>query len=319
MNNQQLIAKADTTLATLAAGGLLNPEQANAFIRKLIIQPTMLNRMRIQVMNSPQMQIDKIQFGSRIMRPGVENTALSAGDRSAPTTERIQLTTKEYIAECRISYDALEDNIERVGSLGVTGPGGPNSGDAVQGGLKDTIVTLMAERASVDLEELAILGDTGSGDAYLATLDGFLVQATSNVVDQASAAIDRTMFANGLIAMPDQYLRDRSAMANFVSWDREIQYQNSLGGRETALGDARITTAGPVFGHGVPVSPVPQMPNVSGLLMNPLNMIWGIQRQVSIEVDKDITSRTFIVVLTIRCDFLYEEEEAVVKYTNVGV
>ncbi len=59
----------------------------------------------------------------------------------------------------------------------------------VQGDFKDTIMALMAERVAIDLEELAILGDTGSGDAYLALLDGFLVAATSNIVDQGAAVI----------------------------------------------------------------------------------------------------------------------------------
>jgi hypothetical protein len=318
MQNQQFIKKADMAVADLSSGGLLNAEQSNAFIRKLIIQPTLLRDTRIVVMGAPQRKIEKIQFGTRIMKPAVEATGLAVGDRSKPTTETVTLTTVEMIAEVRISYNTIEDNIER-GGLGIGGASGRNSGNPASGGIKDTIVTLMAERSAVDLEELAILGDTGSGDAYLAQLNGYNAQATSNIVNHAAAPIDRTMFANGLIAMPDQYLRDKTNMRNYVSVDRDIQYSDHLAGRETALGDSRITQAGPNFGHGVPVRPVPQMPNTTALLCNPMNMIWGIQRQISIEVDKDISARVFKIVLTIRCDFKFEEEEAVVKYTNVGV
>ena len=43
--NQTLLAKADWAIGDLTANsGLLNPEQANAFIRKLLIQPTLLLR-----------------------------------------------------------------------------------------------------------------------------------------------------------------------------------------------------------------------------------------------------------------------------------
>ena len=68
MDNRQLIKKADFALADLAAGGLLNPEQSDAFIRKLIVQPTVLKDARLVRMNSPQRKIEKIHFASRILR-----------------------------------------------------------------------------------------------------------------------------------------------------------------------------------------------------------------------------------------------------------
>ena len=54
------------------------------------------------------------------------------------------------------------------------------------------------------------------------------------------------------------------------------------------------------------------------MLTNPLNLIWGIQRRVTMEVDKDIRTREFIIVLTARVAVEIEEDEAVVKYTNIG-
>jgi hypothetical protein len=60
------------------------------------------------------------------------------------------------------------------------------------------------------------------------------------------------------------------------------------------------------------------MPADEGLFTNPNNMIWGIQRQMSVEVDKIITERVFVIVMTLRIDFKYEEEEAVVRYEAIG-
>ncbi len=134
-------------------------------------------------MSSPQRQINKISFATRILKPAVSNTPLSVGDRSSPTTEQVLLTTKEVIAEVRLPYDVIEDNIER----GNIGQMTDTNGTPTSGGIRDTIMTLIAERAALDLEELALLGDTGSGDPYLALLDGWLIQSTSNVVDLASA------------------------------------------------------------------------------------------------------------------------------------
>lgn len=315
MDNQQLMQKADWAVSDLeSTGGKLNDEQANAFIRKLLVQPTILQQARTVTMSSPQRQINKIQFASRILKPATSNTALSVGDRSAPTTEQVLLTTKEVIAEVRLPYDVIEDNIER-GNIGAMTD---TNGTPASGGIRDTIMTLIAERAALDLEELALLGDTGSGDTFLALNDGWLVQATTNVVDLANAEISKDMFKQGMQAMPDQYLRNRPAMRHFTSVDNEIAYRDSLANRETSLGDAQIQGVSPVFGFGVQLDPVSLMPAANGLTTNPLNMIFGIQRDIHIETDKDISSRVYIIVLTMRMDFKYEEEEAVVKYTNLG-
>ncbi len=319
--NQEILAqKADWSVGDLTSdGGLLNPEQANQFIRKLLVQPTLLRQARTVTMSSPQRNINKIQFADRILMPATSGVALdedtsATNRRSKPTTEQIVLTTKEVIAEVRLPYDAIEDNIER-GNIGTMTD---TNGTSTSGGIKDTIMTLIAERAALDLEELALLGDTGSGDAYLAMLDGWLIQSTSNVVDAGGSTIDKTLFKNGLKAMPDQYLRNRSAMIHAVSVDNEIEYRDTLAGRETSLGDANIQGTSPVFGYGVPLSVVSLMPSANGLFTNPLNMIFGIQRQIHIETDKDISARQYIIVLTMRMDFKWEEEEATVKYTNIG-
>ena len=315
MDNKTLMQKADWSVGDLeSTGGKLNDEQANQFIRKLLVQPTILNQSRVVTMSSPQRQINKIQFADRILKPAVSNTALDVSDRSAPTTEQVLLVTKEVIAEVRLPYDVIEDNIER----GNIGQHTDTNGTPTSGGIRDTIMTLIAERAALDLEELALLGDTGSGDPYLALLDGWLIQSTSNVVDLAGAEISKDTWKQGLQAMPDQYLRNRPAMRHFCSVDQEIAYRDSLANRETALGDAQIQGTSPVFGFGVAVDPASLMPAANGLTTNPLNMIFGIQRDIHIETDKDITSRVYIIVLTMRMDFKYEEEEAVVKYTNLG-
>ena len=112
--NETLLQKADWAIGDLTANsGLLNPEQANAFIRKLLIQPTLLAQARRVVMNAPTRKINKIQFASRILKAGytaglsrdLDDTANR--ERSKPTTEQIELNTKEVIAEVRLPYAVL--------------------------------------------------------------------------------------------------------------------------------------------------------------------------------------------------------------------
>ena len=130
-SNKELLRKADIAVGDLQGnGGYLNPEQADTFIRKLLIQPTLLSQVRRVVMASPVRKVNKIQFASRILMPSPgSGTALAANTsatnrRSKATTEQITLTTSEVIAEVRLPYDVIEDNIER-GNLGaMTDTGG---------------------------------------------------------------------------------------------------------------------------------------------------------------------------------------------------
>jgi len=319
--NSTLLQKADIAIGDLTANsGLLNPEQANAFIRKLLIQPTLLAQARRVVMAAPTRKINKIQFASRILKAGF-NAGLSRAlddtanrERSKVTTEQIELNTKEVIAEVRLPYEVIEDNIER-GNIGLSRDGG----GASSGGLVSTIMDLIAERAALDLEELAISGDSASADPYLALVDGYLKRFTSNIVDAGGANISRTIMKNGSKTMPTQYRRNRSQMAHYLSTEQEIEYRDTLANRETSFGDAQLQSVAPVWAAGTPVEGVGLMPGDTGFLTHPLNLIFGVQRQIHLESDKDIQRREFIIVLTARVDMQVEEELAGVKYTNLGV
>lgn len=309
--NQDLIKKADIALSDLSSGGgLLNPEQTDTFIRTLIDSPTILNSCRVVTMNAPQRKINKIGFGSRILRVATSATALSSNDRVKPDLSKVELNTKEVIATVYIPYDVLEDNIEG-GNINA-------SAGSAAGGLHDTIVQLIAERAALDLEELAIQGDTTSGDPYLALHDGFLKLATANVVNAGAVTINKTMLKNGVKAMPDKYLRNRAELTHFVSVDNETEFRDTYANRQTALGDSILTGTSPVYAYGSQLMGVPLMPQANGLFTNPLNLIFGFQRRITIEYDKDIETRVFKVVLTARVALAIEENNAIVKYTNIG-
>ena len=186
-SNGSLLRKADLAIADLQTnGGVLNPEQGAAFIRKLIKQPTLIRVCRVVEMIAPIRKINKIGFGSRILRAATSAVALTAtgsngtalGGRAKPTTEQIELQTKEQIAEVRIPYDVMEDNIERATTAQNELP---NTGPA---GLRQTIIDLIAERAALDMEELGLLGNlnyTNAADAddqaYLSQFNGWLNNA----------------------------------------------------------------------------------------------------------------------------------------------
>lgn len=309
--NKELLKKADMVLADIASAGALTTEQSNTFIRKLVDTPTLLNQARVVGMPGPQMEINKIGIGQRIFHPATENTAPTLAQRTKPTTSKINLVTKEVIAELNLPYAVLEDNIEG-GNINF-------GGDNVSGGLADTILALISERAALDIEEMGLLGDTaGATSTVLDSFDGWLKLTTSNVVNAGAATISKAVFKNGLKTMPDKYLRNRNALRHFVSVNNEIEYADTLADRATALGDNKIQNANANRAYGSPVEAVALMPEANGLFTDPKNLIVGIQRDISFEYDRDIRTRQWIIVLTARLDFQIEEEEAVVKYDNIA-
>ena len=333
-SNKALLKKADWAVSDLqSTGGELNPEQANQFIRKLLQQPTLLRQVRRIVMSAPERKVNKIQFNKRILRAGVSATALAnaavdgafdpsdSGEgqaRAKPITEQITLQTKEVIAQVNLPYDLIEDNIER-GNIGTFNEGGA---PRASGGIVDTILTLIAERAALDLEELAILGDTSisaTADDFLRLTDGYLKTLDGGqIVNAAGAPISRKVLTDGMKLLPSQYRRNRAGLMHFVATEQEIDYRETMAQRETAQGDAQTVSVAPVFAAGAPLDGVALMPNTQGILTNPLNLLFGIQRNIHFETDKDITTREYIIVVTARVDFQIEENDAAVRYDNLG-
>lgn len=308
-SNKDLIKKADLALGDLATAGLLNPEQSARFYRKLIDSPTLFRDCRMVSMVAPEKKIDKIGFGSRILQAApAAGTALST--RSAPTLSQVTLTTKEVMAEVWIPYDVMEDNIEKA-SVG----GDPQS---APGGLHGTIVDLIGERAALDLEELALLGDTSlnGADPYLDLLDGWLKQSTSNV-SSVLGDISKDAIKAAVKALPSRYRNDVGSMRHYVSPNNEVEMRDQYANRIGALGDSNLQGNLALTIFGSQIKSCANMPAAKGLYVNPKNLIFGLWRNVMIEYDKDIRTRMFQIVLTARVGVAIEEEPGVVKYTDI--
>lgn len=307
-SNNELIKKADLALSDLSTAGKLNPEQSARFFRQIIDSPTLFRDVRVVSMKSPDKKIDKIGFGSRILQAApTEGTALST--RSAPSLSQVSLTTKEVIASVYIPYSVMEDNIEKAGVDGAM--------QSAPGGLHGTIVDLIGARAALDMEELALLGDTGSGDPFLALQNGWLKLITSHVNDVGNLDISKDAVKAAVKALPSRFRSDVGAMRHYLSPNNEVEMRDQYANRIGALGDANLqgNLALTIFGSSI--KSCANMPGAKGLYVNPKNLIFGIHRDVMIEYDKDIETRMFKIVLTARVGMAIEEEEACVKYVNI--
>lgn len=303
----QLFQRADLALSDLVTGGgILLPEQSDRFIRTLIEEPTIMQQCRIEKMNSPQKNVDKIKFGSRILQNASQdptaNDAVNLGrylkNGSKPTTTQVQLSTKEVIAKVLLSYEVIEDNIEREN-------------------FQDTLLALIAQRAALDLEELILLGDTTSVDPYLALLNGILVKVTHNIVDANGDTLDAEIMSQMVLAMPKAFRRIPNQKF-WTSQNAEVVLRNTLASRNTGLGDAYLTGTQPIMIQGKMLTGADMMPIGKALLTNPQNIIVGIQRQLRLESFRDIEARQIKFILTARLDVAIEEELAVVKGINLA-
>ncbi|MDP1826646.1 MAG: phage major capsid protein [Archangium sp.] len=306
-SNRTLLEKADLALADLTAGGgILLPAQAQKFMRLLIKQSVLMQLATVVPMASPKHQLSKIKFGSRILRPGQEATALAPADRARPDLSFLELDARLFKAEVHLSDEVLEDNIER-------------------GELRQTILEMIAEAAGRDMEEVIINGDTASADPFLATMDGLLKQTTSHLVDAAATGINKNLLRDLLKSLPSEYLRDKKQMTYLTSVDAELDYRNTLADRATVGGDRFIEEDTPALYSGVPVKPVPLFPENLGpannrtvaLLCNPKNVHVGIWRQIRLESFRDVSAGVLRVVATLRFDAKFAEEPGVAKLINI--
>ena len=307
--NRTLLEKADMALADLINdGGILQPAQAQKFMRILIDEAILMRLATVVPMRAPKQLIEKIRFASRVLRAGTEAQALTQAERSKPDLSLVELDAQLFKAEVRLPNEVLEDSIER-------------------GNFRQTVMELMAERISLDMDEVIWNGDTASVDPFLAKFDGVRKQITSNLVDAAGARTNKTLFRDALKAMPSEFLRNKRQMRMMTSIDSEIDYRDALAERATVVGDRFLEQDAPVMYSGVPLIPVPVAPeNLGGgndqteiVFTDPKNVNVGIWRNIRIETDKDVSAGVLIIVATLRFDTKLAEETAAVKIQNVLV
>jgi Phage capsid family len=310
--NLTFLQKADLALSDLTGGGgILQPETAQKFMRILIDESVVMKLATVVPMKSYKMEVPKIRFAGRILRAGQTGVALSTGDRAKPNLTNVELNAALFKAEVRLPNEVLEDNIERDQ-------------------LKQTIMQLMGEAISRDMDEVIVQGDPSSSDPFLANLPsgGMLIQSVSNVVDAQTQSLNKNVLKSQLKQMPTPFLRNSSLLQYLTHNYAEIDYRDTIASRQTPGGDAYLIEGTNEASYsGIPVKKVPLFPTNLGsgtnctdvILTDPKNVTVGIWREIRMETDKDVSAGVVIIVASLRFDMKYAEETAVVKAINVKV
>ncbi len=308
ISNRSIMAKADMEVADLIAdGGYLQDEKAEKFVLDMIEESVMLKMIQVVGMKSHTKIVPKVGLSGFVLKPGTSGSALAAADRVKPVTEQVTLNTHLMKGEVRLNDEVLEDNIEG-------------------GQFKNTVMKMMAEHIALDMDNVAVNGDSsGTTGTILDLMDGMLVSATSHVVNGGTVPIHKGMLKDAIKAMPNKYNRLKQAQRFLTSDDAETDYRDYLADRATVLGDKFVEGDGPVKYGSRSLMPIPVFPDDLGtgnnctniLLTDPKNAMWGVWRKVKIETDRDITTGEWIMVATVRAGFAWQEEDAVVKVINV--
>jgi hypothetical protein len=309
--SRSLFQKASVNLAMMdAGGGLLPTELARRFVDLTIDYSKLLQMLTVIGLKSPKQRVNSLDMPNRVMQPGDEGVALAAGDRATPTFDNVEHDAKTYKGELELTDEVLEDNIE---------------GDAFE----DTIMRALTKAWARDTEEVVIRSDTASSDRLYAKSNGLLKKATSNTVDALGGKVDRLVLRDTLATMPEPYRRDTSDLTYLTSANGVLAYRESLANRNTSLGDVAIGAVGGALQRvgyaGIPLTPVPLMPENTGvgsnrtqiLLCRPKNAEVGIWRKIKMRRGEDIRKGTIFVVIRVRMDVVWQHEDSVVKAHNI--
>lgn len=198
-SQEEILSKADEVTTSVVgndSGGLLKPAQSNRFLDYVVDQSVLMQNARVVRMRTPQMEIDKVSVGTRLLAKATEAT--DTGTNAAVTFSKVSLSTVKLRLDWAMSTESLEDNIEGAS-------------------LEDHIAQIMARQTANDLDDLFINGNTSSGNALLKALDGFvkLAKASGTVVDEAGNNVSRATFDRILRNLPKKYLQRRNELKFF--------------------------------------------------------------------------------------------------------
>ncbi|MFW6033785.1 MAG: phage major capsid protein [bacterium] len=295
---QQMLAAAfkAITVSDLDDSTLV-PEQADRFLRVMRRRTVILPNARRITMMADTRNIDRTGFSGRLLDAPQSEGEVFTGE-TKPDFFTNQLVAQKTRGRASISDESLEENIEREG-------------------FESTLVDMIAESAGIDLEELFIQGDEGSGDDFLALTDGWLVKAEQQLDGTTDTDFDaddvEDMFEQMILAVDEKYISgDRSRWRIFTTFEAENAYRDVLRARETSLGDTAQVGQQPLFYKGIRVRDVPNMPSGSSLLTNLDNTVYGIRRDIEIEPERRADADRWDFHVRAKGDAHYEDENAAV-------
>jgi hypothetical protein len=289
-----------------------------------------IRRVRV---DHPKGEINKLDLGS-IVTEGANN--VSTATTNVPTESTVKYDMEKYRSAFDLKTDFLEDNIQGAS-------------------VRDLVLDMFSKRIAIDTELASLRGDqtlnVGDGQSaannLYGTNDGFLTILTANVpaaqqIDCNDTDPSVKLFYDMKRAIPTKY---RVATPNYVflvspgTHDKYMYDQQRFHTSGTAAQgfagafnsevaveaqNGRYRGPGP---WGIPLFEVPLMPEDLGagtdetkIILTPLdNLVYFIQRDITIEFDRRPRTDSFECTIHFRVDFQVEQPDMCVVANEVGV
>ncbi len=305
--------RVDLTTADLASGGAIPTQSLPMFLSKMYNATPLLGLCSKVEMRSPTMNLPALGIG-RILKKdyGGEAAEVPSAKRVKPTASNAQLVAKKWRGEVPVSYDYLEDNIEKEGFQ------------------QDLLMNHIAPRVGVDLIDLALNGDTTTVEVdddtgALSVADGWLAKITSNVLDCGGSTVDTDILLALYKKVPARYIdRNPTAYAFIPARDVALDWAKKVADRMTVEGDRALSSGGmPRFFNREVIADANIRADGTGkqyaIFTDPKNLVLGIHRDIRIRVVDWPIEEKVRVLVSVRADFQLFLEDAAAKATNLGL
>lgn len=323
---KQIMAKSAIDSTSLP-NSVLNRAQSDRFIDLVVDETVLLKVARVEKVNHQKGEINKLDLGE-IVTEGAHTT--SKASTRTPSERIVVWDTEKYRSAFDLKTDFTEDNIERSG-------------------IRDRLLSMFTKRIAIDTEIAAIESDDSitTGDAQdlennlLGVNDGFskILLATvpaGQQIDAAGAAPSKRLYYDMKRVVPSRY---RAAKPNYmwiVPSGPADKFSLDRSDRETKGGDEaldfnNLKSRRQKGEWGIPMLEVPLMPEdltygtlgaTDGSqiwLTPPKNLIYFIQRELTIEWDRQPRQDMWEATIHFRADFQVENPDLVVLAKNVAM
>jgi hypothetical protein len=300
-----VVQKAELVVSDLTQGsGALPVEQFREFVVIASKGSVLFKLVRLQEMQNPSYELPKIQAQGQTLHGASSGVALTEAQRAKPNIlPKVVLNSKLLRGAVPVPDEVLEDNVER---------------EALNNKIRD----LTAQSVTGDWENLLILGDTNSPNDLLNVTDGIFKRISTNQVQAGGQFLNKSVLRDTTLLLPDEFREDEANMSFFTSHKAGVWYRDSVSNRTGDLGDDALTVGDSnpqrryAFYNGCPVRPIPRFPSNLGVAANesplvyanPKKIIFGIQRDLRIEYQRDPASGSNIFHVSCRVDVAIEHE-----------
>ena len=289
------------------SGGVLPRDLFDEFFQEVQNETVVLDRIRTVDLPREKMTIPKIGVGERLMEAQSERSSNSEDD--SVTTDGVDMDAVKTAIYWSLPQESVEDVVDDV---------------------PDIVMGQMEQQFAVDAEDLGANGDE-SASGFEAINDGWFTIAESRgspvyYHDDAgdgtgtNQPVNTEMFDGAIRTLDSKYLRTDPVF--LVNTKHVQQYFGQLESRNDGIGVAVLqgdTDVNP-FGYDIVASPV--FPENEALFTAPENLIWGLHRDVELDVleesdeihEQDLFAK---YALRARHDYQIEDEDGVVRIEGI--